>query len=218
MILDITCDSDGAIKHYVDGDDIENTMPFPGYDAKNPPLLGFFMAGAYQEILGNMHNLFGNTEAVDVYVYEGGRIEVKLSDEGDSVADMLSYVQLDPGRLLKAFRDQVRESGVEERLQRRFVDEFSSGLYGYTYLEEEEAPDARPAAGAADKKAAEGGAGGKKSPAAGKGDKKATKDISPKKKQPSGTAAKTSAGSAATAETPLPESSGASGAPGAPRM
>lgn len=76
-------------------------------------------------------------------VYEGGRIEVKLSDEGDSVADMLSYVLLDPGRLLKALRDQVRESGVEERLQCRFVDEFSSGLYGYTYLEEEEAPDAR---------------------------------------------------------------------------
>lgn len=60
VILDITCDSDGAIKHYVDEDDIENTVPFPGYDAKNPPLLGFFMAGAYQEILGNMHNLFGN--------------------------------------------------------------------------------------------------------------------------------------------------------------
>ncbi len=69
VLLDITCDSDGAIDHYVDGDGIATTMPMPEYDPENPPMLGFFMVGAYQEILGNMHNLFGDTEAVDVFVF-----------------------------------------------------------------------------------------------------------------------------------------------------
>ena len=64
-------------------------MPMPEYDPENPPMLGFFMVGAYQEILGNMHNLFGDTEAVDVFVFPDGSVEVELSDEGDTVADML---------------------------------------------------------------------------------------------------------------------------------
>lgn len=69
VLLDITCDSDGTIDHYIDGDGVATTMPMPPYDPENPPLLGFFMVGAYQEILGNMHNLFGDTAAVDVYVF-----------------------------------------------------------------------------------------------------------------------------------------------------
>ena len=92
VLLDITCDSDGAIDHYIDGDGIATTMPMPEYDPENPPMLGFFMVGAYQEILGNMHNLFGDTEAVDVFVFPDGSVEVELSDEGDTVADMLQYV------------------------------------------------------------------------------------------------------------------------------
>lgn len=108
VLLDITCDSDGAIDHYVDGDGIATTMPMPEYDPENPPMLGFFMVGAYQEILGNMHNLFGDTEAVDVFVFPDGSVEVELSDEGDTVADMLQYVQLDPNTLLTQFRDQVK--------------------------------------------------------------------------------------------------------------
>lgn len=68
VILDITCDSDGAIKQYLDDDDITSTMPFPEYEPHKPPLIGVFMVGAYQEILGNMHNLFGNTEALDVTI------------------------------------------------------------------------------------------------------------------------------------------------------
>lgn len=105
VLLDITCDSDGAIDHYIDGDGIATTMPMPEYDPENPPMLGFFMVGAYQEILGNMHNLFGDTEAVDVFVFPDGSVEVELSDEGDTVADMLQYVQLDPKTLLTQFRD-----------------------------------------------------------------------------------------------------------------
>ena len=138
VLLDITCDSDGAIDHYMDGDDVATTMPFPEYDSDNPPYIGFFMVGAYQEILGNMHNLFGDTEAVDVYVYEDGKVRLRLSDEGDTVADMLQYVQLDPSKLLNEFTREVRDSGLEEHLQRQLIDDFKTGLYGYTYLEEDQ--------------------------------------------------------------------------------
>ena len=137
VLLDITCDSDGAIDHYVDGDGIATTMPMPEYDPENPPMLGFFMVGAYQEILGNMHNLFGDTEAVDVFVFPDGSVEVELSDEGDTVADMLQYVQLDPNTLLTQFRDQVKNTGLDDALQQQFLEDFEAGLYGYTYLEDE---------------------------------------------------------------------------------
>ncbi|BAO00306.1 biosynthetic arginine decarboxylase [Candidatus Pantoea carbekii] len=100
VLLDITCDSDGIIDHYIDGDGIATTMPIADYDINNPPLLGFFMAGAYQKILGNMHNLFGDTEAVNVFVFSNGNIEIQLSDQGDTVADMLQYVQLNAADLL----------------------------------------------------------------------------------------------------------------------
>ena len=138
VLLDITCDSDGTIDHYIDGDGVATTMPMPPYDPENPPVLGFFMVGAYQEILGNMHNLFGDTAAVDVFVFPDGSIEVQQSDDGDTVADMLEYVQLDPNVLLTRFRDQVKETDLDEALQAQFVEEFESGLYGYTYLEEDE--------------------------------------------------------------------------------
>ena len=137
VLLDITCDSDGAIDHYIDGDGIATTMPMPEYDPENPPMLGFFMVGAYQEILGNMHNLFGDTEAVDVFVFPDSSVEVELSDEGDTVADMLQYVQLDPKTLLTQFRDQVKKTDHDAELQQQFLEEFEAGLYGYTYLEDE---------------------------------------------------------------------------------
>ncbi|MCW2477932.1 biosynthetic arginine decarboxylase [Candidatus Symbiopectobacterium sp. NZEC135] len=136
VLLDITCDSDGTIDHYIDGDGIATTMPMPPYDPENPPLLGFFMIGAYQEILGNMHNLFGDTATVDVYVFQDGSIELEESDEGNTVADMLEYVQLDPGVLMARFRDQVKETNLPADIQSQFLDEFESGLYGYTYLED----------------------------------------------------------------------------------
>ncbi|AYC20661.1 Biosynthetic arginine decarboxylase [Dickeya dianthicola] len=137
VLLDITCDSDGAIDHYVDGDGVATTMPMPPYDPENPPLLGFFMVGAYQEILGNMHNLFGDTSTVDVFVFQDGTVELEESDEGNTVADMLEYVQLDPNVLMSRFRDQVKETDLAPELQAQFLEEFETGLYGYTYLEDE---------------------------------------------------------------------------------
>lgn len=139
VILDITCDSDGAIKQYLDDDDITSTMPFPEYEPHKPPLIGVFMVGAYQEILGNMHNLFGNTEALDVTIDNEGKVTVALSDEGSTVDDMLRYVLLDPSKLLHEFSAEVisNHNKLDEKTQRAFIEEFKAGLYGYTYLEEE---------------------------------------------------------------------------------
>ncbi|CDG20298.1 Biosynthetic arginine decarboxylase [Xenorhabdus poinarii G6] len=137
VLLDITCDSDGTIDHYVDGDGVATTMPMPAYDPEKPPLIGFFMVGAYQEILGNMHNLFGDTAAIDVYVDENGEVTYQQSEEGDSVATMLQYVKLEPQVLLTRFRDQVKSTDLDENLQAQFLQEFENGLYGYTYLEDE---------------------------------------------------------------------------------
>ncbi|WP_032116521.1 biosynthetic arginine decarboxylase [Candidatus Arsenophonus nilaparvatae] len=137
VLLDITCDSDGIIDHYIDGDGIAATMPMPNYDPEEPPMIGFFMVGAYQEILGNMHNLFGNTAAIDVYIDNSGEVRYLQSEEGDSVADMLHYVKLDPNMLLTLFRDQVDSKDLTKSLKEQFLAEFETGLYGYTYLEGE---------------------------------------------------------------------------------
>ncbi|RXK34620.1 arginine decarboxylase [Arsenophonus endosymbiont of Bemisia tabaci Asia II 3] len=137
VLLDITCDADGIIDHYIDGDGIAATMPMPNYDPEEPPMIGFFMVGAYQEILGNMHNLFGDTAAIDVYIDNSGEVRYLQSEEGDSVADMLHYVKLDPNMLLTLFRDQVNSKDLTKSLKEQFLAEFETGLYGYTYLEGE---------------------------------------------------------------------------------
>lgn len=84
-----------------------------------------------------MHNLFGDTAALDVWVDSQGNSSYLQSEEGDSVADMLQYVKLVPETLLESFTEQVKNTGLSEQLQKDFVAEFENGLYGYTYLEEE---------------------------------------------------------------------------------
>lgn len=137
VLLDITCDSDGAIDRYIDGDGMATTMPMQPYDPDNPPLLGFFMVGAYQEILGNMHNLFGDTAAVDVRIFDKGHTEIHQSETGNTVAEMLEYVQLNPLELMERYREQIKATSLSPELRAQFLEEFEAGLYGYTYLEDE---------------------------------------------------------------------------------
>ncbi|XXQ68650.1 biosynthetic arginine decarboxylase [Neisseriaceae bacterium B1] len=137
VLLDITCDSDGTIDHYIDGDGIATTMPMPDYPEDNPPLLGFFMVGAYQEILGNMHNLFGDTTTVDVLINEPNRFELVDYDEGNTVADMLKYVYQDPQELMNRYREQIEHSDLPASQAMLFLKELEMGLKGYTYLEDE---------------------------------------------------------------------------------
>lgn len=137
VLLDITCDSDGIIDHYIDGDGITKTMPMPNYEESNPPLLGFFMVGAYQEILGNMHNLFGDTSTVDILINDKGKPNVVSYDKGNTVAEMLEYVYLNPKKLLERYRQQIEASDLPASEAIQFLNELESGLNGYTYLEDE---------------------------------------------------------------------------------
>lgn len=136
VIQDITCDSDGRIDRYVDGQGIETTLPLPEDNPGEPLLMGFFMTGAYQEILGDMHNLFGDTHSVDVRLTTEGGYDIGEPITGDTVAKVLRYVNFEPDALLEAYRRKFRASGLTPKTQSALLAELSAGLEGYTYLEE----------------------------------------------------------------------------------
>ncbi|WP_110670421.1 biosynthetic arginine decarboxylase [Salinicola halophilus] len=135
VIQDITCDSDGRIDLYVDGQGLESTLPLPEWEDDDDKLLGLFLVGAYQEILGDLHNLFGDTDSVDVALDANGDWQLSHVQQGDAVADVLGYVNFDAEALKRQLTQQLIASSLsaEERVQ--FVEELSAGLSGYTYLE-----------------------------------------------------------------------------------
>jgi len=132
---DITCDSDGRIDGYVDGQGVETTLPLPEWQEGEDKLLGFFLVGAYQEILGDLHNLFGDTDSVDAALDGTGHWTLSHSQQGDRVTDVLGYVNFDAKVLRTRLADQLAASQLSEAEQRRFLDDLSAGLEGYTYLE-----------------------------------------------------------------------------------
>lgn len=134
VMLDITCDSDGVVEHYVDGQGIENSLPVPAWRNDQPYLIGFFLVGAYQEILGGMHNLFGDTHSVVVNVDDKGSANIDFVNEGDTVEDMMRYVHLDVDIIRENYR-QLVNSQVAEHEQQSVLNELEQGLVGYTYLE-----------------------------------------------------------------------------------
>ena len=136
VIQDITCDSDGRIDRYVDGQGMETTLPLPEEDPDNPQLVGFFMTGAYQEILGDLHNLFGDTHSVDVAREPDGGYRVSDPIYGDTVAKVLRYVNFEPADLLAAYRVKFGASDLDPDLQTELLADLENGLNGYTYLEE----------------------------------------------------------------------------------
>ncbi|PMR67306.1 biosynthetic arginine decarboxylase [Halomonas heilongjiangensis] len=135
VIQDITCDSDGRIDGYVDGQGVETTLPLPEWQEGEEKLLGFFMVGAYQEILGDLHNLFGDTDSADAALDEQGGWSISQIQQGDRVADVLGYVNFDAGILRDRLAEQLAASGLSETEQQHFLDDLSAGLEGYTYLE-----------------------------------------------------------------------------------
>ena len=136
VIQDITCDSDGRIDRYVDGQGIETTLPLPAEVPGETLLMGFFMTGAYQEILGDMHNLFGDTHSVDVHSNADGGYTISDPIQGDTVAKVLQYVNFEPEQLLKAYEQKFAGSDFDEHTRHRLLEELANGLSGYTYLEE----------------------------------------------------------------------------------
>ncbi|CAH0533681.1 Biosynthetic arginine decarboxylase [Vibrio stylophorae] len=135
VMLDITCDSDGAIEHYVEEQGIETTLPVPPWDASNPYPIGCFMVGAYQEILGDMHNLFGDTHTAIVTIDKKGEYHIDNIELGDTVADVMRYVHMSPDAFLAAYK-ALAQQHVAPREQAALLHELSEGLRGYTYLED----------------------------------------------------------------------------------
>lgn len=152
VLFDITCDSDGIIDQYVDGQGIETTLPVPAWTPQHPYLIGFFLVGAYQEILGDLHNLFGDTDTVVVRHNEKGETVITEIEPGDTVEDVLGYVNLETKRFLQTYRQLVRTT-LPRQEQREVLAELEAGLRGYTYLEDigDEFGVLRPAEGAQEK-------------------------------------------------------------------
>ncbi|WP_412522739.1 biosynthetic arginine decarboxylase [Shewanella chilikensis] len=135
VMLDITCDSDGMVDQYVDGQGIETTLPVPAWSAESPYLIGFFLVGAYQEILGDMHNLFGDTNSAVVRLDESGLANIESVLSGDTVADVLRYVNLDAVSFMRTYEELVNQHIAEDE-RTSILEELQLGLKGYTYLED----------------------------------------------------------------------------------
>jgi len=133
VVQDITCDSDGRIDQYVSSHGLESTLRLPE-SGKDKELLCFFLVGAYQEILGDMHNLFGDTDSVDVEVDARGQIHLDHAIRGDTVADVLNYVNLAPDYLLDKYRTLLKARGIDGDNYDHLLLAFEEGLGSYTYL------------------------------------------------------------------------------------
>jgi arginine decarboxylase len=140
ILADITCDSEGKVDRFVTGSDIRRTLPLHEVKAGKAYYLAAFLVGAYQETLGDLHNLFGDTHAVHIGFDEDGEWAIEELIPGDTVREVLSYVQFDPERLHEALRHDVERAVRRKRLTvqegRLLMNFYQHGLDGYTYLEE----------------------------------------------------------------------------------
>ncbi|MDE6572634.1 MAG: biosynthetic arginine decarboxylase, partial [Duncaniella sp.] len=140
-IQDITCDSDGKIANFISNSgSVVGALPVHPVREGEPYYLGVFLVGAYQEILGDMHNLFGDTNAVHISVYKD-RYEIDRIIDGETVADVLDYVQFSAKKLVRNVEAWVTASMKEGKISpeegREFLSNYRSGLYGYTYIEKD---------------------------------------------------------------------------------
>ncbi|WP_305909663.1 biosynthetic arginine decarboxylase [Methylomarinum sp. Ch1-1] len=134
VIQDLTCDSDGRIDQYVDHQNIENTLPIHQIESDQAYLIGFFMLGAYQEILGDMHNLFGDTHSFNIELDQNG---YHIGDflEGEHVSDLLDYVHINVESLKSTYYEKLQQSHLSDEQRECYLQELNAGLKAYTYLE-----------------------------------------------------------------------------------
>ena len=133
-IQDITCDSDGCLYRYVDGQGLESSLPLPPPPENTDDyLFGFFLVGAYQETLGDLHNLFGDTSSVDVYLQEDG-FSIDHVLMGDRVQDVLRYVSYNEHELVERYQDKIGSSKLNQEEQSQLLARCKQVLKGYTYL------------------------------------------------------------------------------------
>lgn len=138
VFADLTCDSDGKVDQFIDRHDVKHVLELHPL-AGAPYYIGIFLVGAYQEILGDLHNLFGDTDAVHVRLGEGDRIEIEHLVEGDSVEEVLGYVQFSKPELVERARRAIeialREGRITVEESARLRRRYEQGLSGYTYLD-----------------------------------------------------------------------------------
>ena len=136
-LQDITCDSDGKIANFVTNRHISHVLPVHQLKKSDQYYLGVFLVGAYQEILGDMHNLFGDTNAVHISVKDG-RYHIDQIIDGETVEEVLDYVQYNPKKLVRQLEIWVAKSVKVGKISleegKEFLSNYRSGLYGYTYL------------------------------------------------------------------------------------
>ncbi len=138
VLSDITCDCDGKIDRFIHDREIKSTLPLHDIKVEDEYMLGIFLVGAYQETLGDLHNLLGDTNVVSVKV-EGGKLKYTRELEGDTVAEVLSYVEYDTKEMARRFRALAEDAVVKKRIspKERFaiMEAYENGLRGYTYFE-----------------------------------------------------------------------------------
>jgi len=139
-IQDVTCDSDGKIETFIGDRTPQKSLELHPFNDGDPYIIGIFLTGAYQEILGDLHNLFGDTNAVHIRLSESKGYEVTDLVHGDTVTEVLDYVQFRASDLLATFRRKVANAaGIQRQDANMFIADYIAGLEGYTYLEGEAA-------------------------------------------------------------------------------
>jgi arginine decarboxylase len=141
VFADLTCDSDGKIDQFIDTHDVKDVLELHPWNGQ-PYYIGIFLVGAYQEILGDLHNLFGDTDAVHVRLSEEGGYTVEHVVEGDAVDEVLAYVQYDRRTLVEKVRRTIeqalRKNEMTSEESARLVKRYEQGLQEYTYLSRDE--------------------------------------------------------------------------------
>lgn len=138
VLSDITCDCDGKIDRFIHDREIKSSLPLHDIKVEDEYMLGIFLVGAYQETLGDLHNLLGDTNVVSVRM-ENGKLKYTRELEGDTVSEVLSYVEYDPKEMVRRFRVLAEDAVVKKRItaKERFsiMEAYENGLRGYTYFE-----------------------------------------------------------------------------------
>lgn len=139
VLADLTCDCDGKLDNFVINNEASKTIPLHKLADGEEYYLGVFLVGAYQETLGDLHNLFGDTHVASVRIDEEGGIQIQHELEGDTIADVLSYVEYNPKQLYQQFlataEQAVREKRINTKERQTMLKLFNSSLQGYTYFE-----------------------------------------------------------------------------------
>jgi len=137
-LADLTCDSDGKIDRFIDLRDVKSVLELHSFQKSEPYYLGLFLAGAYQEILGDLHNLFGDTDAVHIHLTPGGGYKIEHVIKGDSMTEVLQYVQYSRDGMLENLRRETERALEAKQITlleaRLFLQNYEHSLNGYTYL------------------------------------------------------------------------------------